>query len=182
MLAPAREYQERVAEARTGRWPRAFVTPLLVTLILGIVTAVAGVGRVTASLVISGAICWSFVVILQLLTGIALIASVPSRQVDLPRSVELLFDSHGPWSLWLVGIGFLHSTAVSQMIMAGSALVPFAWTARILQRYGEEVLGLPRKQAVTRVLAHQAITALLIVMYVELATGLSLRILGVLQS
>jgi len=181
MCAPAFEYQRRVAEAPTGRWPRALLTPLLVALILGISTSIAGVGRVTVSLVLSSALCWSFVVMLQLATGLALIASAPSRRVDLPRAIELLFDGHGPWSIWLALLGFLHTIAASQSTMVLSTVGPFVWTAAILRAYTREVLGVPRGGALVRTLAHQALSAVLIIGYVELTTRLSLRIIGFLE-
>jgi hypothetical protein len=181
MRDPAGEYRQRVAQSTTGRWTRALATPVLLTLLLGVVTSVAGAGRVTITLVLSGALCWSFVVVLQLMTGVALIRSAPSKRVDLARGVELLFDGHGPWSLWLVGIGVLLSIFPSQNIMVGSALVAFAWTARILRRFGEDVLGLSPAASLARVLAHQAATAVLIVLYVELTTRLSLRIVAMFQ-
>jgi hypothetical protein len=182
MRAPAAEYRQRVDEARTGRWPRALAVPLLVALILGITTSIAGLGRVTASLVLSAVLCWSFVVLLQLLTGLTLIASAGSRRVDIPRSIELLFDGHGPWSLWLVAMGFLHTVAASQDLMVLSSVVPFAWTAVILHAYGREVLGVPWRGALVRTLAHQAMSVVLIVGYVELTTRVSLRIMALLQT
>ena len=181
MRAPTREYQRRVAQAATGRWPRAFVTPLLVVLILGISTSIAGAGRVTVSLVLGSALCWSFVVMLQLLTGLALIASAPSRRVDLPRAIELLFDAHGPWSIWLALVGFLYTIAASLSTMVLSTVGPFVWTAVIVWAYTREVLGVPRGAALARTLAHQALSVALIIGYVELTTRLSLRIIGFLQ-
>jgi len=181
MRAPAIEYQRRVADAPTGRWPRALVTPVLVALVLGISTSIAGLGRVTVSLVLGSALCWSFVVILQLVTGLALIASAPARRVNLPRAIELLFDAHGPWSLWLVMLGFLYTTAASQIVMVLSTVGPFVWTAVILWAYTREVLGVPPAGALVRTLAHQALSVVLIIGYVELATRLSLRIVGFLQ-
>ena len=181
MRAPAIEYRRRLNESRRGRWSRTLATPALVALILGITTSVAGVGRVTVSLVLSGALCWSFVVILQGLTGLALIASASTRRVGFARGLELLFDGHGPWSLWLVGMGFLHTVAASPIVMVATAIVPLAWTAVILGAYGREVLGVTAAGARLRVLMHQAMTTLLIVGYAELTTRLSFRIVAMLQ-
>ena len=53
-----------------------------------------------------------------------------------------------------------------------------AATAVMLMAFGREVLGLSRRAARVRVWAHQAATIVLIVGYIELATRLSVRILG----
>ena len=55
-----------------------------------------------------------------------------------------------------------------------------AVTAVMLAAFGREVLGLSGREARIRVFAHQAVTILLIVAYIELATRLSVRIIGAL--
>ena len=58
--------------------------------------------------------------------------------------------------------------------------MPLAITAFMLGAFGREVLGLSGREARIRVFAHQAVTVLLIVAYIELATRLSVRIIGAL--
>ena len=181
MLLPAAEYAARVAASREATWARAISLPLLGAVLLGIVTSVATTGRVVASLVVSQAVCWSFVPVLQLATGSMLIGSAADRPVTFSRAVELFFAAHGPWSLWLVAMGVLQTVGSSQDVALLSALMPMAWTAWILLAYGRNVLGLSAAQARSRVLFHQATTMFLIVIYLELATGLSVRLIGALQ-
>ena len=181
MVRPAAEYSARVARSRDSAWVHAISVPVLLVGLLGIVTSMATTGRVVASLVISQAVCWSFVPVLQFATGSMLIGSAPERPVTFSRAVELLFAAHGPWSLWLIVMGLLQTVSPSQDMAKLSALIPTAWTGWMLLAYGRNVLGLSAQQARTRVLFHQAMTMLLIVAYFELATRLSVRLIGAFQ-
>jgi hypothetical protein len=181
MARPAREYRRRVGESRGAPWRQALAVPALLTLLLGIVTSAAATGRVVASLVVSQTICWSFVPALQLMTGSILIGSAGQRPVSFARAIELLFAAHGPWSLWLVAIATLQMLTPNQNIVFASTVAPAAWTAWILFAYSREVLALPSRRAWVRVIAHQAATALLILTYIELASRISVRVIGLLQ-
>jgi hypothetical protein len=181
MLRPVREYRRHLAHARDAPWWRALFVPGLVALLLGIVTSAAATGRVVASLVVSQTLCWSFVPALQLITGSTLIAASRERRVPFARALELLFAAHGPWSLWLVAIGALQTVPVNQSFLLVSTLAPATWTTWLLLAYSREVLGMPAGKARLRVLAHQMATGLLIVSYVELASRLSVRLIGALQ-
>jgi hypothetical protein len=60
----------------------------------------------------------------------------------------------------------------------GSGVVPAVFTAVLLTAFSREVLGLSPHAARWRVVAHQTVTVLLILTYIELATRLSVRIIG----
>jgi hypothetical protein len=181
MARPAREYRRRVGESRDAPWRQALAVPGLLALLLGIVTSAAATGRVVASLVISQTVCWSFVPALQLMTGSILIGSAGPRPVSFARAIELLFAAHGPWSIWLVAIAALQMLTPNQNIVFASTVAPAAWTAWILFAYSREVLALPSRQAGVRVIAHQVATALLILTYIELASRISVRVIGLLE-
>ena len=178
MLRPSREYQWRVGQSRTAPWPRALIVPGLLTLLFGIVTSAAATGRVVASLVVSQTICWTFVPVLQFVTGSGLIGASPNRLVTFPRAIELLFAAHGPWSLWLVAIGVAQMLTPNQNVVILSAAVPGIWTAWILLAFSHDVLGLPAGRGRLAVFLHQAATVLLILAYVEFASRLSVRAIG----
>ena len=181
MVRPVREYRRRVAEARDAPWWRALIVPALLAGLLGVVTAAAATGRVVASLVLSQTLCWSFVPVLQLMTGSILIGSAGQRPVSFARAIELFFAAHGPWSLWLVAIGGLQMLTPNQNIVLASTVAPAMWTAWILFGYSREVLALPSRQAWTRVIAHQTAIVLLILTYIELSSRLSVRVIGLFQ-
>jgi len=178
MLRPGIEYARIVSESDDGTWLRALKIPALLAVMLGLLNATAAAGHVSASLVASEIVAWSFIPILQLLTGAGLIASARARRVMFPRAVELLFAAHLPWSLWLVAATVFQTVNPDPGIVIGSGVVPLAATVVLLLAFGREVLGLNSREARVRVFAHQAATVLLIVAYIELATRLSVRIIG----
>lgn len=181
MRRPRREYASRAAIRRDASWAAALTVPVLLAVLLGIVTAAATTGRVVASLVVSQIVCWGFVPLLQVITGSILIATVRERPVTLARGLELLFAAHGPWSIWLVLIGFQQTVMPNRNVVLGSSLIPFAWTGWMLDAYCGEVLGLTPTQTRVRVALHQAATVALIVIYMEFATRLSVRVIGAFQ-
>jgi hypothetical protein len=178
MLNPGSEYARLVAVSGDAPWLRALRMPTLLAVMLGLLNATAAAGHVTASLVASEIVAWSFVPLLQLLTGSALIASAGARRVTFPRAVELLFAAHLPWSLWLVVNTVFQTVNPDPYVVIGSGVVPMAATAVLQLAFGRQVLGLNLREASVRVFAHQAATVMLIVAYIELATRLSVRIIG----
>jgi hypothetical protein len=178
MLRPAAEYSRRVAAAEDVSWLRALKLPALIAAMFGLLNSTAAAGHVSATLVASEIAAWSFVPLLQLLTGAALIASARARRVTFPRAIELLFAAHAPWSLWLVAGSIFQSIRPDPYIGIGSGVVPLAISAVMLAAFGREVLGLSGREARVRVFAHQGATMLLIVAYIEFATRLSVRIIG----
>jgi hypothetical protein len=109
-----------------------------------------------------------------------LIASSRTRPVSFARAVELLFAAHAPWSFWLVAVGFAQIVTPNQNVAIGSAVVPGIWTAWMLLPFSRDVLGLAPGKSRALVFAHQGVTLLLIAAYVELASRLSVRVIGLL--
>ena len=180
MLHPRHEYARLVAGAKDASWLRALKPPVLIAAMFGLLNSTAAAGHVSATLVASEIAAWSFIPLLQLTTGALLIASAKARRVTFPRAIELLFAAHAPWSLWLVAATVFQTINPDPYIVIGSGIVPLAITAFMLGAFGREVLGLSGREVRMRVFAHQAVTVLLIVAYIELATRLSVRIIGAL--
>jgi hypothetical protein len=155
----------------------------LVSLIIGTSLTSSATERVTVSLVLAGAIGWSFVPVLQLLTGLLLI-----RGADSGRRLGLLdryFATGWPWSLWILGV---HATFViwpasrrlGQFALAAAALVPILWTVKLLVTYCQQELHLDPHRARIRVAQHQAVTYGLFFVYVFFAVSLWPRVVGLL--
>jgi hypothetical protein len=180
MLDPGNAYARLVAASSDASWLRALKTPALLAVMLGLLNATAAAGHVSATLVASEIVAWSFIPFLQLLTGAGLVASAGARRVTFPRALELLFAAHLPWSLWLVVATVFQTVRPDPTIVIGSGAVPMAVTVVLLAAFGREVLCLTSRQARVRLFAHQAATVLLIMAYIELATRLSVRITGAL--
>lgn len=181
MLAPAREYARLARLQPPGSAVRAASRPALTLLILGVASAAGSTGRVDAAGLLSGALCWSFAVVIQAAAALVLIRSARSPHLDLRASLELWFLAHGPWSLWTIGAtaaAFAVPSIVSLDTFLVTALIPSAWTAALVFAFCRQVLGDDARRARYRTAAHQCVTWSLIVLYLALATQIWPRILG----
>lgn len=185
LLAPSETYRAIAglpAGSAARTWWRALSRAAAAAALAGTTTAVAATGRISWALALSGAACWSFLAILQIVTAAAVI--VPSnRGVGFPphRAIELFFFGHAAWSLWLLlAAAFLFAApgAIRHDIILLTALVPFIWTAVVVFAFFRHVLQLERRHAATRTAIHQALTFLVIILYVGWAVQLWPRVLG----
>ena len=180
MFNPDAEYQALAAHHDPGSWRRALSGPALTALTIGSITAISATGRITASLMLSGAICWSFVPLLQLATAAPLVARGSTSTIAPARALELWFLAHGPWTLWIfLAIAVLATTSASQTWVVVSGIAPALWTAWLLTAFFRQVRRLPIAGAVGRTAAHQAITWVLILTYIQVMTATFTRVLGV---
>jgi hypothetical protein len=181
MFAPHIEYRALVSDDVRASWLRALRGPAFTALLIGGLSAIAATGRITASLIVSGAICWSFVPRLQIATAAPFaLRSVPAT-IARPRALELWFVASGPWSLWIfIALAVLTTTTASQTWVVVTAILPGLWTAWLLTAFFREVLRLPAASAIRRTIAHQALTWGLILTFIEVMTATFTRVLGVL--
>lgn len=152
----------------------------LVALIMGTATTAAATGRVTMGLVAGGALGWSFVPLLQLLTGLLLIRGLRAGRL---RQLERYFALHWPWSLWILAYHtalLLLPTRSLGTWLALTAVVPIAITARLLVRFAQTHVTGDRRAAIRRVVLHQAVTYGIFLAYVAVAVALWTRVLKVL--
>jgi hypothetical protein len=179
MFNPVVEYRALCAEDRGGSWARALGGPAYSALLIGGITAVAATGRITASLIASGVLCWSLVPLLQIATAAPFAFRALPPTMTRARALELWFLAHGPWSLWIfVALGVLATTTASQTWVVATGAVPGMWTARLITVFFREVMRLPIGGAIRRTVAHQAITWALILTYIEVMTATFTRVLG----
>jgi len=157
----------------------------LVALVIGTSVTVSATERVTLSLVLAGTIGWSFVPVLQVLTGILLVrrpgpgASVPGMTAALER----YFATGWPWLLWILGLhGVLlmfPGTRSLGLLPVMTAVLPMIWTVRLLVALCRRDLAMGRAMAWRRVAVHQTLTYLLVLLYIALAVALWPRIVGI---
>ena len=178
MVAPAPTY------ARLARQPSpvgpitALRRPLLAAVVLGVSIAIGATGHVTPALVLSTTLCWAFVIVLQIAIALSLIAAPSRRTVGVPRALDLFFASHVPWSLWLLAAAAVPAPLGRPLTpLLLFALVPFVLTARMIAAFFREVLELGPRGAMTRTVAHQAITWTLFVVLYGSAVAIRPRIL-----
>jgi hypothetical protein len=150
-------------------------------LILGAASGAAATGRVDGQVVLSGALCWSFVIGIQVAAAILLVQSAPARHVDLRRALELWFLGHAPWSLWMLtvaAVAFTVPAIVSLELGLLSATIPSLWTAALVGAFCRHVLRSDRRRALWQTAFHQAVTWSSIIGYLAVATQIWPRILG----
>jgi hypothetical protein len=143
---------------------------VLVALVIGTATSVAATGRITLLLLASGAACWSVVPLVQLCTGALLVrgSAVPTGQ-----ALEQYFETHRPWSLWLLAVAgmvlLLPNPGSWIALMALTFVVPLALTFRRLNALCRFELGFSAVVARRRTLLHQAVTITCLLAYGEYA-------------
>ena len=185
MLAPAGEYARLAALGRESTTFRALSRPALSLLIVGAASGAASTGRVDAQVVLSGALCWSFAIAIQVMASILLVRSAPDRHLDVRRSLELWFLGHAPWSLWILTVAavvFTVPALVSLEVALLSATVPSVWTAAVVYAFGRHVLRSDRRRALWQTAVHQAVTWSSIIGYLSVVTQIWPRILGQLAA
>ncbi len=113
----------RLLEAGDNADLRVLGYMALVALVIGTSVSAAATERVTLSLVLTSALAWSFVPLLQLGTGLWLVRSAGAgRRV---AALERYFETHRPWSLFI-----LASTPCSSAGRPRARLRAVAGTAR----------------------------------------------------
>ena len=152
----------------------------LIALIIGTATSAAATGRITLSLLASQTISWSFVVAVQLLTGLLLVRSATTPRI---RALELYFDTHHFWSLWLLLFALLvlllPNPGGSMFLLLATGAIPMALTARALISLARTHLGFTTAMARRRVLVHHAVTVALALIYGEYAGGILRRLVDI---
>jgi hypothetical protein len=153
----------------------------LIALVIGTSLTVSATERVTLSLVLAGAIGWSFVPLVQLLTGWLLVRGSGDRV----RLLNRYFGMHWPWSLWILVTSamFLLLPVARRFswVITLTAALPILWTLWLLMRFCRDELGLDLVRSWQRVVVHQAATYGIAFAYIFVAVALWPRILGLFQ-
>jgi hypothetical protein len=154
-LAPTATYDRLLANEPVRGW-RILRRPAWVLLVIAMMVPIAAVQRVTIGLVATAALSWSFVLLIQTLVAIALIASAPQRRVDVPTALDLWFAGYLPYSLWtLVALAWLTTSyAASIEVVIASAIVPAIWTMFLVSAFCRTVLLTTSAGARWRTAAH----------------------------
>jgi hypothetical protein len=183
-LAPAATYARLLDDDAPSRWTPVVARAAFASLLVGTAVAIMATGRVTIPLVLTGALFWMFVPMLQLLMGAVLAWSAPFRAVAMPRALELWMLAHAPWSLWLLAVAAIVSLGsapfLGSELVILSGLVPVVWTSIIVRAYCVAVLRLGRPAARWRIFAHQLMVWSAIVIFGLLTGGVWPRIVALI--
>jgi hypothetical protein len=150
----------------------------LTALVIGTVAAVLGTGRVTVPLIVSTTAMWSWVPVVQLLTGYLFVGRVPRRGEALIQ----YFETGWYWATWMLALAVVILLAPKPFAVlyyaVATAIVPAVLTARALVRFRRQRHGERPAIAWRRVLVHQAVTHAIVVAYFAWAVALWPRLLA----
>jgi hypothetical protein len=179
MLSPGPTYR-RLAEASPAAGARTLLRrPVLVAVLVGAVVSLSITGALVPRLWPSVTVCWAFVPGLQLAAGAVLVRLGRRRPIAMTSALDLLFVGHGPWSLWLLGVGAAdalrlpvggYASASASPVLA-SAIVPLAWTVALIFAFCRAVLGLSARGAAVAVLLYELALWSAAACYVSLASA-----------
>jgi len=153
MLTPAQAYQTLVGQpAGSGIW-LVLRRPLLFIWIFGCAVSLLTSGRLTARLVVPGAMYWSFVPLLEI-AALAAVCRRQRRKISLALAVDLFFTGFGPWLLWLAGFAAIWSCLdpiqafawTNTVWIRGSAVAVLAWSCCLLGMVGVVLFGFGRRK------------------------------------
>ena len=163
-FAPSATYSQLVAQNRSVAWWRALRRPALVLLLIAVVVPMMVTHAITAGLVLTSAAAWGFVVAIQLAIAAIFVAPAPASGVAFWRAMDLWFAGHVPYSLWILLLPFLTSSAAvpPHDIIGVSIVAPLVWTSVITSAFFRTVLGMDASAARRRALFHLAIVVIIV--------------------
>jgi hypothetical protein len=176
IAAPFSTYRALAVNQVPAGWSIGLKRPALVALVIGTSTTICATGRPTLGLVLSGTLCWSIVPAVQILAAAAIIVSATHRPVSLARGIDLVFISHGPWSLWLLTMTAWTLAAgedgppIDKVLLA--AIVAASWAAVIVFAFCSTILETTIRRAALWTFIHQGIIWTFAFVYVFLETPL----------
>jgi hypothetical protein len=172
-FAPFVTYRQATASETNLRWFVMLRWPALVLLVIAVLVPIMAVQRVTAGLVLTAALSWSFVLAIQLIIGAGIILSGPQRRLSMPQALDLWFAGHLPYSLWMLVVFAWMGTATtsSVRVFVISALVPTVWTMALVFAFCREVLGVSVAGAIWRTTVHLVVVWGIGLSYIAWAAG-----------
>ena len=148
---------------------------LLTALVIGTAAAVLGTGRVTVPLILSATFVWSWVPVVQLITGMIV---VHAGSQERRRGAWVQYFATGRyWSIWILCIAVILLLLPDPRLWVWvdylllTFLLPATLTARSLRRMRRELFGDSPPAARWRVAAHQAVTYSIVALYIAWAVA-----------
>jgi len=120
LVSPASTFRELGPRRGTGAWVLAR-RPLALLLTIGSTVSILAGGRLTARLVVDGAISFAFLPIFEI-AALAIVFRRIQGRVPFAQAVDLLFVANGPWIVWMLAMAALTSAIAPEDLPR--------WTAR----------------------------------------------------
>ena len=165
LLGPAAAFRELRQDQRAGPWV-LLRRPLLLAFAMGCTVSLQASGRLSARLIVDGAVSFAFVPVFELAALVAVYRRRP-RGMPFARAADLLFTANAPWLVWLIAFDALRclqspaqATAPSvplTWILAASLILTAVWSAYIDLHFFRDVLPRPAGSAVPDLILQRAI-------------------------
>jgi len=157
MLQPSLAYAclAKVSSGKYLLWKR----PGFVALILGCTVSFLTARCLTLRLVVSGAMTWSYVPLLEI-ASLAIVWKWHRPTLPLARTIDVFFAGHGPWSLWLISSAALWAglpQLISSRVWLGSAVVVLIWSAYLDYCFWRTALSRSQAEAIRDLLLQRAL-------------------------
>jgi hypothetical protein len=175
MLRPMAVYERLAQQTASGGWWIGLRRPLFVAMLLGGCLSLIVSGRLTARVIVGGAVAWSFIPLFEL-ASFAVVGRRANANVPFSRDVDLFFASHGPWSVSLIAVAAVASFIPMQaatwtvstpglITLSAMAATIAIWSGYIDFCFYRAVLGKTGTSAVRALLLQRAIAWTLAVVY-----------------
>jgi hypothetical protein len=166
LVSPAAAFRDLAEETNGGTWV-LMRRPLWLLLAIGSTVSILAGGRLTARLVLDGAISFAFIPVFEIAALAVVVRRMPQRPA-FARAVDLLFAATGPWIAWMVAASALASAvAVENLprwtsrprdwIVAAASAAAIAWFVRIEFHVFRDGLARSRAEAVRDLALHRSI-------------------------
>src|SRR5438067_404852 len=140
LVSPAAAFRDLAREANGGAWV-LMRRPLWLLLAIGSTVSILAGGRLTARLVVDGAISFAFIPLFEI-AALAVVARRMPQRVAFSRAVDLLFTASGPWIVWMLAASAVASVVVAEALPRWTA-GPSEWI--VASAGGAEIVWLVRR-------------------------------------
>ena len=166
LVSPAAAFRELALTPGDGVYIFAR-RPLALLMAIGSTVSILADGRLTARLVVDGAISFAFIPLFEIAALAVVVRRMP-RRVPFAHAVDLLFAANGPWIVWMLALSALASalapqdlprwTATPRMwIVAAATALAIAWLVRLEFHVFRDAFERSRAQAARDVLLQRAL-------------------------
>ena len=166
LVSPAAAFRDLAREANGGAWV-LMRRPLWLLLAIGSTVSILAGGRLTARLVVDGAISFAFIPLFEI-AALAVVARRMPQRVAFSRAVDLLFTASGPWIVWMLAASAVASVVEAEdlprwtagprdWIVAAATSAAIVWFLRTEFHVFRDGLTRSRADAVRDLALHRAL-------------------------
>jgi len=166
LVSPAEVFRSLARGGDGGAWVLAR-RPLALLVAIGSTVSILAGGRLTARLVLDGAISFAFIPIVEIAALAIVVRRIPSR-VPFAQAVDVVFTASGPWILWMLAASTIASIVEPEdlprwtsrprlYVIAAATGLAIAWFVRLEYCAFRCALERTRREAIRDVALHRAL-------------------------